>query len=266
MSGIVKKIGRVFKKAIKTVKKIAPYALAAAAVVFTGGAALGVGLPSFAGAMGSLVSSAGLSGALGTAVTGALTNAGFGAAVGGVLGGKSGLKTGALMGAVTGGLMGPIGGTGMTSAQAGGLQGALDTAGANVANISTGLPGAISANTGLVAPASGGLMGAISGAAPAASSIGTIAGTAASGVAAGGGGGLLGNPLVTSQVLQGLGQGLMGRAAAREAREAEQRQQANYDTSGGTFGSAVTTPNNPYAQTASTRWVYDPARRGLVQV
>jgi hypothetical protein len=48
----------VFKAVVKTVAlKIAPYALAAAAVVFTGGAALGI-LPAFGAAVGGLVSEA----------------------------------------------------------------------------------------------------------------------------------------------------------------------------------------------------------------
>jgi hypothetical protein len=87
----------VFKSVVKTVLKIAPYALAAAAVVFTGGAALGI-LPTFGAAVGGLVSSLGLSAAVTGALTGAVTSAGFGAALGFVTGGKKGLQKGALMG------------------------------------------------------------------------------------------------------------------------------------------------------------------------
>lgn len=105
MSGVFKAIGRVFKAVVKTVIKIAPYALAAAAVVFTAGAALGV-LPAFGAAVGGVVSSLGLSAAVTGALTGAITSAGFGAAIGFVTGGKKGLQKGALMGALTGGVLG----------------------------------------------------------------------------------------------------------------------------------------------------------------
>lgn len=105
MSGFLKSIGRVFKKVIKTVVKVLPYALAAAAVVFTGGAALGI-LPSFAAAVGGVTASLGLGATLTGALTGAITSAGFGAAIGGITGGEKGLKMGALTGALTGGLMG----------------------------------------------------------------------------------------------------------------------------------------------------------------
>lgn len=107
MSKLVKGIGKVFKKIVKTVVKIAPYALAAAAVVFTGGAALGL-TPTFAAATGGLVAKLGLSAAMSGALTGAITSAGFGAAIGGITGGKKGLQKGALMGALTGGVMGAM--------------------------------------------------------------------------------------------------------------------------------------------------------------
>jgi hypothetical protein len=105
VSGVFKAIGKVFKTVAKTVVKIAPFALAAAAVVFTGGAALGI-LPTFGAAVGGLVSSLGLSAAVTGALTGAITSAGFGAALGFVTGGKKGLQKGALMGALTGGALG----------------------------------------------------------------------------------------------------------------------------------------------------------------
>jgi hypothetical protein len=105
MSKIFKSITKVFKSVVKFVVKIAPYALAAAAVVFTGGAALGL-LPTFGAAVGGLVSSLGLSAAVTGALTGAITSAGFGAALGFVTGGEKGMRKGALMGALTGGVMG----------------------------------------------------------------------------------------------------------------------------------------------------------------
>ncbi len=258
MSGAVRAIGKTFKKVVKTVKKIAPYALAAAAVVFTGGAALGA-LPTFGAAMSSLVGSVGLSGALGTAVTGALTNAGFGAAVGGVLGGKSGLKAGALTGAITGGLMGPIGGVTPDAQAASKLTGALDTAGANAANLAANVG---STGIGELAPVAAQAGSAGAAAAPAITS--GLMGSVATSTAANGGG-LLGNPLITSQVLQGLGGAFSQRGLVKAQEEEAKRIQANYDTTG-TFGAASGTPISPYAATATPQWSYDPQQKKLVRV
>ncbi len=94
MSGIAKSIGKVFKKVIKVVKKIAPYAILAAAVFFTGGAALAALGPAagatFAGGplAGALVSS-------GAAITGgaATTGGGIVAALGGLTSGAGSLLT-----------------------------------------------------------------------------------------------------------------------------------------------------------------------------
>jgi hypothetical protein len=107
VSKVFKSLGKIFKSVIKTVIKIAPYALAAAAVVFTGGAALGI-LPAFGAAVGGVVSSLGLSAAVTGALTGAITSAGFGAAIGFVTGGKKGMQRGALMGALSGGVLGAV--------------------------------------------------------------------------------------------------------------------------------------------------------------
>ncbi len=92
MSGIVKGIKKVFKKVVKVVKKIAPYVILAAAVYFTGGAALAA-LPAAAGATGAASATfAGgpLAGALvssGAAITGgATTGGGIVAALGGLVG------------------------------------------------------------------------------------------------------------------------------------------------------------------------------------
>ena len=108
MSGAVKAIKKVFRKAVKAVKKFAPVILAAAAIYFTVGAAQGV-----AGTAGGWLSSGlGLSGTLGSVVSGAVTQAGYGALIGGglaaVTGGdvSKGLLRGAVAGGVTGGLTG----------------------------------------------------------------------------------------------------------------------------------------------------------------
>lgn len=109
-------VKKAFKPVTKTVMKVAPYALAGAAIYFTAGAALGV-----AGAAGGWGAAAGTIGSkLGTgmlakAVTGAITQAGYGAAIGGAMsaatGGSvtKGMQAGAVTGAVTGGLMGGAG-------------------------------------------------------------------------------------------------------------------------------------------------------------
>lgn len=117
MSGVVRGVKKVFKKAVKVIKKVAPIVLAAAAVYFTAGAALGVS--GAAGGWGAaatkLTSSIGLNGTLGKIITGAVTQAGYGAAIGAatsaVTGGDimDGMQRGALTGAVTGGVTGGLG-------------------------------------------------------------------------------------------------------------------------------------------------------------
>ena len=131
MSGVVKTVKKVFKKVTNVVKKVAPIALGVGALVFTGGAALG--LPALAGGFGGAVSSAlgavgvNATGALGSVLTGAVTQAGYGAAIGGVTsmvsGGdfKDGAKMGAAAGAITGGLTGAFGSA--TRAVSGAAQG-----------------------------------------------------------------------------------------------------------------------------------------------
>lgn len=240
MSGILKSIGKVFQKIAKVAKKVLPYALAAAAVIFTGGAALSL-TPAFGAAVGGLTSSLGLTGALGTAVTGAITNAGFGAAVGGLVGGKKGMQMGALAGAVSGGLMGPIGGAGAgaTTAASGPVVGASPSAG-------------------LLGPA-GSTLGAATSAAPAA-----IAPAAVTMGTTTAGGGLLGNPLVTSNLISGLGQGLMAKAQATEARKEREQIAANYDIGADPFGTGGANQDQ-YATDASLKWAYDPKQGKLVR-
>ncbi len=115
MSKVVKGVKKVFKKVFKVVKKIAAPALAVAAIVFTGGAALGIG--ALQGGWGAIASTIGGKlggGLLSKVVTGAITQAGYGAAIGGVtnaiMGGSfsEGAKAGAIAGAVTGGITGGV--------------------------------------------------------------------------------------------------------------------------------------------------------------
>lgn len=116
MSGVVKGIGKIFKKVAKVAKKVLPVALGVGALVFTAGAAMGV--PSMQGgwgaAMSSLTKSMGATGALQNVLTGALTQAGYGAVLGAgtaaVMGkdALTGAGYGALGGAATGGVMGAM--------------------------------------------------------------------------------------------------------------------------------------------------------------
>lgn len=117
MSGVASGISKVFKKVVKVGVKVLPIALAAGAIIFTAGAALG--LPAMAGGWGGAVSSVtgalGLNSTLGGVLTGAVTQAGYGAALGGAFtalsgdGFTKGAQMGALAGAATGGIMGGLG-------------------------------------------------------------------------------------------------------------------------------------------------------------
>jgi len=113
MSKVVKGVKKVFKKVVKVIKKVVPIVLAAAAIYFTAGAALGV-TAAWGGASGvaaGVTSSLG-TGVLGSTVTGALSAAGYGAAIGGVVsaaqGGDfmDGAAAGAKSGAIAGGVLG----------------------------------------------------------------------------------------------------------------------------------------------------------------
>lgn len=113
MSGVAKGVKKVFKKVGKVAKKILPFALPAAAAVFTLGGALGL-TPTFGGAISGLMGKMGMTGTLGKVLGGAITHAGFGGlaggAIGGIAGGKrgmiKGLGFGQMAGAVTGGISG----------------------------------------------------------------------------------------------------------------------------------------------------------------
>ena len=111
MSKVVKGIKKVFKKVVKVAKKIAPVALAVGALVFTGGAALGLApmAGGWSAAASTVTSALGATGTVGAALTGAITQAGYGALVGGVLGGSEGMKRGAAAGLLTGGATGAYG-------------------------------------------------------------------------------------------------------------------------------------------------------------
>lgn len=117
--GIFDSIGKVFKKVTNsTVGKVVGGALGIGALVFTGGAALGLGgifAGGFGGAVTGLTGALGLTGAAGSIITGAITQAGYGALLGGALGAVTGgdpleaAAGGALVGAATGGVSGGLG-------------------------------------------------------------------------------------------------------------------------------------------------------------
>ena len=98
-------------------KKVWPIALAAAAIFFTTGAALGYIGMSWGKVAATLVTKVGIKGTLGKVLTGSIAGSGWGAAIGGgvsaAAGGSftEGARSGALSGAITGGLAGAAGWT-----------------------------------------------------------------------------------------------------------------------------------------------------------
>lgn len=253
MSGVFKSIGKVFKKVVKVVKKIAVPALAIAAVVFTGGAALGLGLPTFAGAMSSVVGSLGLSGGLATALSTGLTGAGFGALVGGKKGAMMGFLGGAAIG---GGLLG-----GAAGAAGGAGSSAVGVAGAGSA--AAGGAGAVGnfANAAL-----SGVGGAAGGAAGAASGV-------AAGVG-GGAGGLLGglgsNQFLVPSILQGVGGAMQAKSDRKAAEKLRDERSANLSLEGGildpkTMGGIQGTGKEYSPYDVDSGWEYDPKTSSLVK-
>lgn len=286
MSGVLKSVGKVFKKVVKTVTKVAPYVLAAGAMIYTAGAALGAGsifAGGWGGAVSSAVSSMGGSGLLGNVLTGALTQAGYGAIIGGatsaLTGGSfsKGLKMGALGGAVTGGISGglgfetdPLKGIGQETPP-------VNSAG----NRMTGVAGM--ANTSQ-APAN-----AASQAAAGSATVGPIGSQTA--VNPTPSSGLLGwaerNQTLLGNVISGVGGGLLkGQESADYAEALKERDQAqrdyiagNYATNGSGLltqgdvngvvaaGNRNPTPSQRFdPRTYSGQYVYDPAQGRIVFV
>lgn len=290
MSGLLKGIGKVFKKVGKVALKVLPYAAAAAAVVFTGGAALGV-LPSFAGAVGSVVGGLGLSTGLTGAITGAITSAGFGAAGGLLLGGKKGMKAGFLGGLATGGLLGAVSPAtfGIGGSAAAPAASAAKEVGTIVAKSGGGLVQNSGLSTGLAKLPAAGLK-EVAGAAA------RTAVSAAGGAGGAAGGGVLGflnaNPQLASQLIGGVAQAVAPSEYGQKARaELEALRQAGFMAFGGgdangkkkgglipgvysgqadPFGSGAYAPPPALAaayhyQPRATRWVWDPATSSVVE-
>lgn len=217
MSGVVRAIGKAFKAVGKFVKKYALPALAIAAVVFTGGAAIGA-LPALGSVLGAggLGLSAGLTSVLTTAATSATIGAGISAVTGGniIKGATTGLITGGIAGGA-GALMGGIG--------AGAASGAASAAGT-------------------VAPAAGSAVSTLPGMIDVTAALGGAAPVTAA--AAGGGiGGAVGNvaswlgknPAITGQLINGIGGGMMANEQMKQ-RDREGRQiRENYSDTSGLF-------------------------------
>lgn len=291
MSGLFKAIGKIFKSVFNVIKKVALPVLAIGAVVLTGGAALGLGLPSLAGIGAKLGLSTALQGVLATAGKSALIGAIGSAVTGGDI----------LKGAATGfALGGALGGIGALTSKAGGVLnaaggasnglGAGATTGAGAANASLTVPQSVltnaggAANAGLTVPALG---TAGTGAATAGLGAGSILTTplspaitaaAAGGAAPAATGGMLGsvlspvkgvlgfanqNPIVAGMALQGLGAGLSAKAQADQAREERESIAKNYTSQGmfslpNTQGQALPDAGS-YFRGALGKQVYDPA-------
>lgn len=226
MSGIFKKIGKVFSKVIKVVKKVALPALAIGAIALTGGAALGLvgaggvtGLGSAAAAgIGSLGLPAGVTAALTTAAQGAV----MGAATSAITGGNvlKGAATGFAVGGAAGAL--GVGAQAPNAANAGGTPA-----------IGQAAPGSLeSAFDAALMPNGGGIgSGIIPG-------VRTLAPTAT--VSGGGlGGWLERNPLLAGNLIQGIGGGLMAAQQAKEERRQDEMDRASYDGFVGTNTATV---------------------------
>lgn len=248
MSGILKAIGRVFKK----IAKIALPVIAIAAVALTGGAALGI-LPSLGKTIGTLGLSKAFTGVLVTAAKGAT----FGA-VGSLVTGGNPLK-GATSGLIAGGLLGGVnvalGGAQAASGAASGAGQAGATTGAAAAP--TGLDGAwsnfapgadMAANAGATSAATGAASGAASGIG---SGIGSALGEVGSTF-----GGIFKNPITAGMAIQGIGAGISASSQAAAKRREDEQIRENYSGYSGLGTAPVTAA--PYI-------AFDPATGRIFQ-
>lgn len=277
MSNPFKAIGKIFKKIAKVVKKIALPALAVAAVVLTGGAALGV-LPS----VGAVLGTGGLG--LSAGLTSVLTTAGQGALMGGlgsVVSGGSFLKgatSGFIGGAAVGGLnqvlrpavaaaSGPMSSPG--TVDYGGITEAGEAA--VKANVTSMGSSALPASSG-----AGGLNSVLSGAAtvspvvqPAQTVLNAGVAGANAGVqqvaqqASGGIGKFLGSqPYLLPSLIQGVGSGLSAASAAKAERRMEEeraeRKAANYAGSGNFYTDETSNIANVTPRETRAVWQIDP--------
>lgn len=224
MSGLIKSIGKTFKSVAKFAKKFAVPALMLGAVALTGGAALGLALPSLGGIATSLGLGS-LAPVLSAAGTGSLVGAGGALLTGG------NIVKGATAGFVTGGAMG-----GISTALSGGFSSAARAAaGTTAGNVGNAVNSAANTVAGAGAPAA-----ATSAASGSAGGLAQAVPRAASGLVqaaaptASGGGGFLGamfrdNPIVAGQMLAGVGEGLLAGQASKSERKAMERNYSGMD-------------------------------------
>lgn len=227
MSGLFKSIGKIFKKVAKVVKKFALPALAIAAVIVTGGAALGL-IPAIGGiaitGVGSLAAALGAPAAVATILSTAATGAtiGFGTSL---LTGGNPIK-GATMGFVTGAV---AGGIGQLAGGIGGAAGGAAPATAGAATQGSQVIGTLpvtgqTLSVPVAQAASGGIgQAAASGASSAVGSTVASAGRAATGS------GILGfierNPMIASSLMKGIGGAIQGDPRSDELK----RRRKSYD-------------------------------------
>jgi hypothetical protein len=265
---IFSSIGKAFRKVGEIVRKVAMPLLAVGAIVFTGGAALG--LAPFAGGWGAAVAGGlgklgiSASSAIGSTLIGAGTQAGYGAAIGGVGAALTGQDIS--KGATLGGLAGAV---------TGGLGGAM--------NAATSMPGKVTMSSRGLNPGAGPMPrpdAAASNAANAgAASVGGASAGAAGDVAAAvtkpEGGGLLGGFLdrrTVGELVAGAGRGLLTGMAANDAGKSDEMKiygkvaksytmpDSVYDTMPGP-DQARPTPREKWGR---KRWRYDPDQKRIV--
>ena len=295
MSNPLKAVGKIFRKVVRVVKKIALPALAIGAAILTGGAALGL-LPS----VGSVLGAGGLG--LSAGLTSVLTTAGQGA-LGGMLtsaiSGKNVLK-GASTGFLIGGAAGAVGQALRPAAAAvdvasaskaansvvdAGIQANNATIGSQIA-ANAGMP---AANVTATATRAAGLGSTMAASAPAptlsaptsapASLTPASATPAPAGVVSGGQGigsilstpfkmldGL--DPYTRAGLIQGLGNGLMAGSQAKDQRKTEEaRQQRIADNYGGGSYYSTERPTSyaPIQQRPRVVWKIDPITGDVIK-
>ena len=83
--------------------------------------------------------------------------------------------------------------------------------------------------------------------------------------------GMVNNPLIMSQMIQGLGSGIAARSQSRAEERARERESANYSVSGGLLDPSVMAGYQPPAagedfdQNRQFKWTYDPRAGKLVR-
>jgi hypothetical protein len=228
MSGVIKSVGKIFKRVASSASKILPVALATGAVLFTAGNALGV-TSSWGDAVKGVTESLGTGSTLSNVISGAVTNGGYGALAGAATSAISGgdVTQGAQYGAATGAVLG-------------GAKGVYDSYAASPATAATSAGAPSVGTTGEVAPppsdASGSRTGLLNSNAPEAkpptpaspSNIAT--GAAASSPAPTTNAGILDrggwlerNGTLVGNTVAGLGKGLMAADGDAQAKALEQR-------------------------------------------